>query len=80
VAEVFLKLETASRQASGCLMNVVHRHETDARRFFIYEQYKDDAALEDHRNSEHFQQYAVGKLGRLARRVEYELYKPLAVA
>ena len=33
----------------GCAMYQVHRHRTEPRRFFIYEQYKDDAALEAHR-------------------------------
>ena len=59
VAEIFTKLQTASRQEPGCLMYTVHRHKTDPRHFFIYEQYRDQAALEAHRNSPHFQEYAV---------------------
>ena len=35
-------------------MYQVHRHKTEPRRFFIYEQYKDDAALEAHRTAPHF--------------------------
>jgi quinol monooxygenase YgiN len=58
-------------------MYIVHRHKTDPRRFFIYEQYQDEAALEAHRNSEHFQQIAVGQLAKIATRVEGELYTPL---
>ena len=37
-------------------MYQVHRHKTEPRRFFIYEQYKDDAALEAHRAAPHFLQ------------------------
>ena len=48
------KLQAASRQEPGCLMYIVHRHRTDPRRFFIYEQYRDDAALEAHRQSRTF--------------------------
>jgi quinol monooxygenase YgiN len=75
--DLFCTLQTASRQEPGCLLYVAHRHRTDSRRFFIYEQYKDDAALEAHRDSAHFQRYAVGELPRIATRVEGELYDPL---
>ena len=77
VAEIFRKLEVASRQEPGCLMYIVHRHKTDAQRFFIYEQYRDDAALEAHRQSPHFQEYAVKQLREIAERREGELYFPL---
>jgi len=77
VADIFRKLQEASRREPGCLMYVVHRHKTDARRFFIYEQYRDDAALDAHRNSPHFQKYAVRRLRETAERKEGELYSPL---
>jgi (4S)-4-hydroxy-5-phosphonooxypentane-2,3-dione isomerase len=77
VAELFRKLEADSRQEAGCLMYIVHRHKTDAQRFFIYEQYRDDAALEVHRQSPHFQEYAVKQLRAIAERREGELYSPL---
>ena len=54
VAGIFSKLTEASRQEPGCAMYIVHRHKTDPRRFFIYEQYNDDAALEAHRAAPHF--------------------------
>jgi len=44
----------------------VHRHKTEPRRFFIYEQYKDDAALEAHRATPHFLQYARKDLPKVA--------------
>jgi quinol monooxygenase YgiN len=77
VAEGFRALEEASRKEPGCLMYIVHRHRTDRRRFFIYEQYQDDEALEAHRNAAHFQRYAVEELPKIAGRVEGELYRPL---
>ncbi len=40
VATLFGKLTEESRKEPGCLMYVVHRHKTEPRRFFIYEQYK----------------------------------------
>ncbi|HVP53920.1 MAG TPA: putative quinol monooxygenase [Candidatus Eisenbacteria bacterium] len=78
VAEIFRKLEAASRQEPGCLMYLVHRHRTDPARFFIYEQYGNDAALEAHRQSQHFQQYAVKQLGAIGKREQGELYVPLS--
>ena len=80
VAEVFRRLEEASRKEPGCLMYVVHQHRTDARRFFIYEQYRDNAALEAHRQSSHFRQYAEAGLKDIGARHEAELYVPLVDA
>ena len=80
VAEIFCKLEQASRHEPGCLMYIVHRHRTDHGRFFIYEQYVDDAALEAHRKSPHFQEYAVKALSCIGERREGQLYFPLSSA
>jgi quinol monooxygenase YgiN len=77
VAQVFGKLTEESRKEPGCLMYVVHRHKTEPRRFFIYEQYKDDAGLEAHRAAAHFLQYAKKELPKIADRVEGNLYQPL---
>jgi len=77
VVDIFRKLTTASRQEPGCLTYMVHRHNTDAQRFFIYEQYRDDAALDAHRKSAHFQEYVVTKLKDIGERKEGELYSPL---
>jgi len=77
VADIFRNLEEASRKEPGCLLYIVHRHRTEAGRFFIYEQYVDDAALVARRNSEHFQKYAIGALNYIGERREGELYTPL---
>ena len=77
VKDYFAKLTEASRPEPGCVMFQVHRHKTDPRRFFIYEQYKDDAALEAHRASPHFLQYVKKDLPKIADRVEGLLYEPL---
>ena len=60
VLQQFRLLEAASRQEPGCLLYVVHRASDDLGHFFVYEQYADAAALEAHRESVHFQQYAPG--------------------
>jgi len=77
VATLFGKLTEESRKEPGCLMYVVHRHKTEPRRFFIYEQYKDDAGLEAHRAAPHFLQFARKDLPKIAERVEGNLFEPL---
>jgi (4S)-4-hydroxy-5-phosphonooxypentane-2,3-dione isomerase len=77
VVSVFSALTEESRKEPGCLTYQVHRHKTEPRRFFIYEQYKDDAALEAHRAAPHFLQYAKKELPKVAERVEGHLYEPI---
>ena len=77
MAAVFSKLTEESRKEPGCAMFVAHRHKTEPRRFLVYEQYKDDAALEAHRASPHFLQYAQKELPKLGDRVEGNQYEPL---
>jgi quinol monooxygenase YgiN len=77
VTSIFTKLTEESRKEPGCAVYQVHRHKTEPRRFFIYEQYKDDAALEAHRNAPHFLQYARKDLPKIADRVEGNLYESL---
>lgn len=77
VVRVFSILQTESRKEPGCVMYVVHRGKEDRTRFFVYEQYQDDAALEAHRNTAHFKQYARGELMKLGDRVDANLYEPI---
>lgn len=77
VSQLLSRMTEASRKEPGCVMYQVHRHKTEPRRFFIYEQYKDDAALEAHRASAHFLQHAKKELPKIADRVEGNLYEPL---
>ncbi|HUM06900.1 MAG TPA: putative quinol monooxygenase [Terriglobales bacterium] len=77
VATIFEKLSAESRKEPGCLMYQVHKHKTEPRRFFIYEQYQDDAALEAHRAAPHFLQHARKDLPKIADRVEGHLFEPV---
>ncbi|MCU1300342.1 MAG: Antibiotic biosynthesis monooxygenase [Candidatus Sulfotelmatobacter sp.] len=74
---IFARLTEESRKEAGCVMFQVHRHKTEPRRFFIYEQYRDDAALESHRTTFHFLQYARKELPKVADRIEGQLFEPL---
>ena len=77
VARLFHILQEESRKEPGCLLYLVQRHRDDPRRFFVYEQYQDDAALEAHRATTHFQRYARGELPIVAERIAADLYEPL---
>jgi quinol monooxygenase YgiN len=59
VAESLRELATASRQEPGCANYIPHRAEGDPDTIFIYEQYRDEKALAEHRASEHFKNHAV---------------------
>ena len=48
-AELFRTLTEQTRAEPGCRMYLAHRSTTDPRRFFLYEQYDDQAALDAHR-------------------------------
>lgn len=62
IAEVLRHLAIASREEPGCSNYVPHQVDGDPETILIYEQYKDQAALDAHRASAHFEQYAVGGL------------------
>ena len=67
VIELFRKLTVASRQEPGCVTYVAHTVEDDPSTVVLYEQYKDAAALEFHRNTPHFHEFAIGGFYQLMR-------------
>lgn len=62
IEEILCHLTPASRGESGCVSYIPHFVEGDACTVLIYEQYVDEAALDHHRASPHFHQYAIGGL------------------
>ena len=48
-AELFRKMTGHTRTEPGCRFYLAHRSTADPRRFFLYEQYDDQAALDAHR-------------------------------
>jgi quinol monooxygenase YgiN len=77
VARLFGPLAEASRREPGCLLYIAHQRSDNPRRFLVYEQYKDEAALEAHRNSPHFKQYATDGLYTMVEERDAGLYSPL---
>jgi quinol monooxygenase YgiN len=62
VAETLRVLALASRQEPGCVSYIPHYVEGNPDTVLVYEQYRDAAAAEAHRQSQHFKQHAVGGL------------------
>jgi quinol monooxygenase YgiN len=62
IAEILRALTLASRQEPGCVSYIPHHLDGDRDTVLIYEQYRDEASAEAHRQSPHFKQYAVGGL------------------
>ena len=72
IAELLRKLTPASRQEPGCVSYIPHFVESEPLTVLIYEQYADAAALDVHRNSPHFHQYAIGGLYQKMRERQVE--------
>jgi quinol monooxygenase YgiN len=62
IATILRELAAASRQEPGCVSYIPHRVESDPDTIVIYEQYRDQAALDAHRASPYFAMYAIGGL------------------
>ena len=62
MAGVLRELTRLTREEPGCVTYVPHIVESDPDSVVIYEQYRDQDAVEFHRASPHFAQYAVGGL------------------
>jgi quinol monooxygenase YgiN len=62
IAALLSHLTPASRQEPGCINYIAHFVQAEPLTVLIYEQYVDEAALEHHRNSPHFKQFAADGL------------------
>jgi quinol monooxygenase YgiN len=76
-AELFRKLTEQTRREPGCRMYLAHRSTSDPRRFFLYEQYDDQAALDAHRAAPHFETYVKNGLFLIIESRTPELLEPL---
>jgi quinol monooxygenase YgiN len=65
VAELLASLAQASRQEPGCVTYVPHTVDGEPATVVVYEQYADQKALDAHRASQHFKDWAVGGLYQL---------------
>jgi quinol monooxygenase YgiN len=62
IAQILRELTRLTRHEDGCVTYIPHFVESDPDTIVIYEQYKDEASVDAHRESEHFAKFAVGGL------------------
>jgi quinol monooxygenase YgiN len=62
ICQILRELTRFSRREDGCVNYIAHSVEGNPDTIVIYEQYRDEAAVEAHRASPHFAKYAVGGL------------------
>jgi quinol monooxygenase YgiN len=77
VAELLGELSVASRAEPGNIHYIAHRDPDLPRVFVMYELYRDEAALDAHGETEHFQRLAVGELFDLLEDRHRQLYETL---
>jgi len=73
--EYIRTLQEHSRREPGCLLYIGHQSTENPRKFLLYEQYKDEAALQAHRGSAHFKQYVIGGLDTIMEQRTRDLYR-----
>ena len=78
--EHFHALMAPTRLEPGCRFYLAHRSPTDPRKFFLYEQYDDQAAIEAHRASPYFIEHAVNGLFTIAESRSPDFYDPIETA
>jgi quinol monooxygenase YgiN len=64
------KLTAATRQEPCCVTYIPHFVAEEPCTVMIYEQYKDDAAAQFHRTTQHFADFAIGGLYQLMKQRE----------
>lgn len=74
---MFAILQEESRKEPGCIQYQVHTHREDPRHFLVYEQYKDDAAIDFHRESPHFKKYAAEGVYTMIDSRDVGFYEPI---
>ena len=70
-------MEQQTRKEPGCVQYVGHQSTEDPRRFFFYEAYKDEAALQAHRDAPYFAANVTNGLDKIIERRERALYRPV---
>jgi quinol monooxygenase YgiN len=59
------EMTSLTRQEPGCRVYIAHQSQKEPRKFVLYEQYVDEAALDTHRTSEYFKRIVQGEYNNL---------------
>jgi quinol monooxygenase YgiN len=65
-AQLLIRLRDGSRAEPGCITFDVSRSTDDPNVFVLYEEWRDQAALDEHYATEHFTRYGVNGVRALA--------------
>lgn len=74
-AELIAQLTQASSAEPGNVHYIPHRDPENPRVFILYEQYRDEAAFEEHAQTDHFKTLAAGELFGLMDERRREFYE-----
>jgi (4S)-4-hydroxy-5-phosphonooxypentane-2,3-dione isomerase len=77
VAEALREVITASRAEPGNRLYTVQRSVEDPDEFVLYEGYDDEAAVDAHRASPHFQEVVAGRVIPMLESRQFGLYTPV---
>jgi len=75
--QILSELRDLTRKEAGCLRFEVARSNSDPRVFALYEMYTDQAALDAHFSSEHFQRLGINGVRMLAKERVGHLCHPI---
>ena len=62
VLTLLAEVAQKSTEENGNIFYKIHQSNSDANTLILFESYTDDAALEQHRNSAHFQNLVIGQI------------------
>lgn len=72
--EIIHKLQQYTRNEPGCVHYAGHQSNENSRHFFMYEVYKDEAALQAHRDASYYTQHVVAGLGAIVEQRTREMF------
>ena len=76
-AQLIEELGAASREEPGVVHYIAHRDPEDPHVFLMYEHYRDQAAFEEHGQTEHFTRLGPGELFGLMEDRRREFYETM---
>jgi len=77
ITQILRTMVESTNREPGCVQYEANRSDENPLRFFLYEVYRDEAALEEHQRSEHFQRHVVKEALPLLQSRERVFYRPL---
>jgi (4S)-4-hydroxy-5-phosphonooxypentane-2,3-dione isomerase len=75
--DIIHKLQEHTRKEPGSVYYAGHQSKENSRHFFMYEVYKNEAALQAHRDAPYFKQYVEGGFDAIVEQRTRELFTPV---